>query len=180
MHIQTFCTLARDKIYTHIYIQCIYIASSYSCCVLGGHCFIQCTLQNNSRFWPGLGGTDTDYAWTLAASSFFELFSVPLALFLTHRCPFRITLVIGPLISAAGGAVYALAVNVWMIFLGRGMCGLSAGLCVPILHTYIGEMGTVMDDIKKKRGKKPRKFTLYIAHSFIMNGGFLVAFGKSV
>lgn len=135
-------------------------------------------LQNNSRFWPGLGGTDTDYAWALAATSFFEFAALPFALFLTHRCPFRITLVVGPLISAVGGVIYAVAVNVWMLILGRGICGLSGGLCIPVLHTYIGEMGTVMDDIKKKQGEKPKKFTLYIAHSFIMNGGFVVAFGK--
>lgn len=104
---------------------------------------------------------------------------MPFALFLTHRCPFRVTLLVGPLIAAVGGILYALAVNVRMVFLGRGLCGLSGGLSIPALHTYIGEMGTLMDDIRKKQGKKPRKFTLYIAHSLIMNIGFIFAFGKS-
>ena len=76
------------------------------------------------------------------------------------------------------GLVYALAVNVWMVFISRGLIGACGGLAIPALHTYLGEMGSVMDDIRKKRGKEPRKFSVYIAFSFILNGGFLVAFGE--
>ena len=58
--------------------------------------------------------------------------------------------------------------------------GFGGGLSIPALHTYIGEMGSVMDQIREKKGKKPLKFTVYVAFSFIMNGGFVVAFGEYV
>ena len=51
---------------------------------------------------------------------------------------------------------------------------------IPSVHTYIGEIGSIMDDERKERGKKPLKHVLYIAFSFILNGGFVVAFGKCV
>ena len=61
--------------------------------------------------------------------------------------------------------------------MSRGIMGMGGGLSIPALHTYMGEMGTVMDQVRERQGKKPRKFSVYIAFSFIMNGGFAVAFG---
>ena len=137
-------------------------------------------LQDTGRFWPGLGGSDTDYALALTFAPVFEFAAVPLALLMTHRSPFNVTFLIGLLFMAVGGTMYALAKNVETVWFGRGVIGAAGGLCIPALHTYIGEMGTLMDDIRRKQGKKPRKFTLYIAFSFILNGGFMVSFGKLI
>jgi MFS family permease len=72
--------------------------------------------------------------------------------------------------------MYALSKDVWFLIVGRGVMGMGGGLSIPALHTYMGEMGTVMDQVREKQGKKPRKFAVYIAFSFIMNGGCVVAF----
>ena len=103
---------------------------------------------------------------------------VPLALLMAHRLPFIITFTMGTLILAISGTVYALAVDVWMVILARGLQGAAGGIVLPSLHTYIGEMGSMMDNKRAKQGKKPRKFILYIAFSFVLNSGFVVAFCK--
>ena len=108
----------------------------------------------------------------------FELAVLPFAALMAHRSPYTITILISLLLMALGGILYALAVNLWMVFIGRGLLGAAGGICIPTLHTYIGEIGSVMDDLRKKQGKKSRKFTLYVAFSFIMNGGFIVSFGE--
>jgi MFS family permease len=132
--------------------------------------------EDTGRFWPGLGGSDWEYTWTLTVPPIVEFSVAPFALWMAHRCPFTVTLLIGLLFLAVSGALYALAVNVWMVIVARGLMGASGGLSIPALHTYVGEMGSVMDDVREKQGVKPRKFSVYIAFSFIMNGGFVVAF----
>ena len=134
-------------------------------------------IQDDSRFWPGLGGTDTDYAWALVCYPLFEAVTMPIAAVMAHRFPFTILMLFPLFPFAIGGIMYALAVNVWMVFIAHSLIGVGAA-SAAVVHTYIGEMGTVMDDIRMKQGKKPRKYTLYIAFSFILNGGYLVVFGK--
>ena len=73
--------------------------------------------------------------------------------------------------------MYALAQNVWMAFGGRALMGASTSFGAATIHTYMGEMGTIMDDIRKKTDKRPRKFVLYIVFSFLLNGGFMVPYG---
>ena len=80
--------------------------------------------------------------------------------------------------AALGGATYALANSVWIAFVGRGLIGSGVSFGASALHTYLGEMGTVMDDIREKQGKRPRKFLLYIALSFTINGGIVIPTGK--
>ena len=102
----------------------------------------------------------------------------PVALLMAQRCPFIITFITGSLILAASGTVYALSMDIWMVILSRILLGVSSGLILPSLHTYLGEMGSAMDDQREKQGKKPRKCLVYIAFSFVLNGGVVVAFGK--
>jgi MFS family permease len=105
-----------------------------------------------------------------------ELALVPFAALMAHRTPYTVVILFGLLVMALGGIIYAIAVNVWMVCIGRGLLGAAGSICIPTLHTYIGEMGIVMDDLRKKQRKRPRKFILYIAFSFMMNGGFVVSF----
>ena len=74
--------------------------------------------------------------------------------------------------------MYALSVDIWMVILSRSILGTAIGLMMPSAHTYIGEMGSVLDHQREDQGKKPRKFVLYIAYSFIINGGHFIAFGE--
>jgi MFS family permease len=135
--------------------------------------------QNTStRTWPGLGGSDTDYAWALTFPPLCEFAVFPLALWMTRRVPFTVPLLIGVSLLVVSGTMYALSGDVWVLMISRGVMGMGGGLSIPALHTYMGEMGTVMDQVREKQGKKPRKFAVYIAFSFIMSGGFVIAFGE--
>ena len=103
---------------------------------------------------------------------------MPLAATMLHLLPFTATIFTFLTLYIAGGVVYALADNVWMVFVGLGLIGAGIAFSAGTVHTYIGEMGTVMDDIRKKQGKKPRKFVLYLAYSFMLNGGVVIPFSK--
>lgn len=134
--------------------------------------------QNGTRFWGGLGGSDTDYALALVSYPIFETATMPLAGAMLHHLPFTLTIFVFLTIFIIGGIVYGLAGSVWMVFIGYGLFGAGASFGAATVHTYIGEMGTVMDRIRRTQGKKPRKFALYIAYSFLLTAGVAVPFGK--
>jgi MFS family permease len=131
--------------------------------------------ENGTRFWPGLGRSDSDYALVLMSYPLFEVATTPLAGALLHRLPYSFTIIVFIIVDIAGGVVYGLARSLWVAFVGFGLFGMGSALASVTVHTYMGEMGTVMDDIRKKQGKKPRKYILYVAFSFVVNGGFLPA-----
>ena len=134
-------------------------------------------IQDDGRSWSGLNGTDTDYAWALVCYPLFEAVAMPFAAVVAHRFPFTLLMTIPMVLFIAGGIMYALAISVWMVFIAHGLIG-AGNASAAVVHTYIGEMGTVMDDIRVKQGKKPRKDTVYLSLSFIINGGYVSAFGK--
>ena len=129
-------------------------------------------------FWPGLEGTDRDYAWALIAYSVLETAVMPVSAVLLKQFAFTITMLLVVSIYAVGGAVYALAMDVWMVILARGLMGGAALFSLSVVHTYIGEMGTVMDEIRKKNGKSPMKSNLYIVLLVSLCGGGILTFGK--
>lgn len=143
-------------------------------------CCTQYHLQGGSRLWEGLGGTDSDYAWVQAAQPMFETGAVLVTIPLAHHLPFSSLLFSFVALASIGGGVYALAQNVWVAFVGRGLMGAGVQFGASTIHTYLGELGTIMDEIKEKRGEKPRKFILYIAFSFVLNGGFAVPYGNLI
>ena len=57
-----------------------------------------------------------------------------------------------------------------MVILARGVMGSASMFVAAVLHTYIGEMSTTMDEIRKKKGKGPMKQVLYIVVMFTTNG----------
>ena len=135
-------------------------------------------LLQSGRFWPGLGGSDSDYAWVLVSYNLFGMVSAPVAGTLLHRLPFTITIITFHVLLITGGIVYALAESVWVAFIGYGLTGAGVSFSSITIHTYLGQMGDVMDDIRKKQGKKPRKFLMYNIYSFIMTGGIILPFCK--
>ena len=118
--------------------------------------------QNSDHFWPGLGGTDRDYAWTLISFSLFEAGSLPLIMAIMDLFPYTVLMLIMMLLNAAGGVVYATATDVWMVILARCLMGSGAMFFSSIVYTYIGEMGTIMDQVRQKKGKPSRKNLLYL------------------
>ena len=135
--------------------------------------------SQGGKFWPGLGGSDSDYAWVLVSYNLFGMVAAPVAGILLNRLPFTITIISFSILLVTGGMVYALARSVWMAFVGYGLTGAGVSFGTITIHTYMGEMGDIMDDIRKKQGKKPRKFLLYNIYSFTMTGGFVLPFCKS-
>lgn len=135
--------------------------------------------QNSDKFWPGLGATDTVYAWVLMAYSLPETASMPLAGIMAVNVPYTITILFTCALYVIGGLFYGRANNVWMVIVGRGLIGGAAAFADVIVNSYIGEMGIRMDEIRRRQGKKPLKYILYVAYSFTMNGTFILAFGMS-
>jgi MFS family permease len=111
--------------------------------------------------------------------SLFGMVAAPVAGMLLHRLPFTITIISFSILLVTGGMVYALARSVWMAFVGYGLTGAGVSFGTITIHTYMGEMGDIMDEIRKKQGKKPRKFLLYNIYSFTLTGGFVLPFCKS-
>ena len=134
--------------------------------------------QDSERYWPGLGGTDTDYAWVQSAQPLFETGAILLTIPLANHFPFSFLFFGFVGLASVGGVMYALAQSVWIALLGRGLMGAGVQLGAATIHTYLGEMGTLMDDIRQKQAKLPRKYILYITFSFTLNGGFMIPYGE--
>ena len=110
----------------------------------------------------------------------FEMATIPLAGALLHRLPYSISIATFMIFYITGGIVYSQARSLWTAFVGFGIIGMGSSLCPVTVNTYMGEMGTVMDKIRKKQGKKPRKYFLYIVFSFVLNGGYLPPLGEFI
>ena len=102
---------------------------------------------------------------------------LPVVGYMAGNLPYIISQLVAPSFLVAGGVFYALASAGWMMILGRVLIGCGRASAV-VVHTYIGEMGTRMDEMRSKKKKRPMKFALYIVFSFILNGGYLVTFCK--
>ena len=63
-----------------------------------------------------------------------------------------------------------------MVLLARLLLGCGSAFKV-VVHAYLGEVGTQLDEFRQKNGKRPLKYILYIALALVTNGGFFVAFG---
>ena len=129
----------------------------------------------STKFWPGLGESEILYAWVIMAGGIGEIGFLPVVGYMAANLPYSVSLLVAALLLAAGGAIYALASAGWIVILGKVVIG-GAGSFLVLVHTYIGEMGTIMDRMRSKKRKRPMKFVLYIALSFILNGGYLVTF----
>ena len=146
----------------------------------------------STKFWPGLGESETLYAWVIMAGGIGEIGFLPVVGYMAANLPYSVSLLVAALLLAAGGAIcvsllvaalllaaggaiYAVASAGWIVILGKVVIG-GAGSFLVLVHTYIGEMGTIMDRMRSKKRKRPMKFVLYIALSFILNGGYLVTF----
>ena len=108
-----------------------------------------------------------------------ETASMPFAGILAEKLPYTVMILTTCALNAIGGVFYGLANSVWMLIVGRALMGIGAAFADLTVSSYIGEMGTRMDELRHSRGKKPRKFALYLAYSFTMNSTFIVTFGNT-
>ena len=95
---------------------------------------------------------------------------------MAERLPYTLTLILPSILFGIGGTLYGLAVEGWMVLLARLFFGFGSAFKV-VVHAYLGEFGTQLDEFRQQNGKRPLKYTVYIALSFVINGGFFVAFG---
>ena len=83
------------------------------------------------------------------------------------------------LLYTIGGVIYALADRGWMVIVGRFVSGFACTISAVLQTSYIGEMGTKVDQVRKRRGKKYLiKDILYIAYSFLINIGYFLTYGE--
>ena len=107
-----------------------------------------------------------------------EIFFSPVAGFMTERYPYIFTMFTANALDLVGGILYGTAVETWMVIVAWFFIGSASGVAASATLTYIGEMSTRMDNIRERKGEKPRKHVAYIVYHFIMNGSFLVSFGE--
>ena len=106
-----------------------------------------------------------------------ELIAVPIVGYMTENLPYIVSIIFVVLSFAFGGLLYALTTDILMmivanIFIG---CGIASAV---VVHAYIGEIGIKMDEMRTRKKQKPVKFALYIAFSFIQNGGYFISFSE--
>ena len=97
--------------------------------------------------------------------------------YMVGNLPYIASLILTGLLFATGGIIYALTTEIWMIMVASIIVGGGNG-CAIVVHTYIGEIGIKLDESRRRKSQKPLKFVLYIAYSFILNGGYFVSFSK--
>ena len=93
-------------------------------------------------------------------------------------CPYIFLQVVAIALLILGGVVYALATEVWIAIVAQLILGTAIGIAMLVIHTYLGEMSTRMDDIRRKQGKRPMKHVLYIIFSFVLNGTYIITYGE--
>ena len=92
---------------------------------------------------------------------------------LSHPFPYFYNILFTSAVGAAGGVLYALAINGWMVIAARFLSGVCAGLGVVFTQSYIGR--TVGNSPRKGRNKKELLFLLY---SVTVNISYIMATGK--
>ena len=65
-----------------------------------------------------------------------------------------------------------------MVIVARFFFGSGSGIAAVVTLTYTGEMSTRMDEIRERKGKKPRKFVLYIIYSLEVTGSYVLSFSE--
>ena len=126
--------------------------------------------SGSNKLWPGLNGTERDYALVSMSFSLFETALFPLPMLLMDALPYTPVLLLTISLYTAGGLVYGFATQIWMVFAARGLMGAAALFGAAIIFSYTGETGTLMDRERLNMGKKLIKGHLYLAITFITHG----------
>ena len=114
----------------------------------------------------------------MLAFSIGEVAISPVAGLTTERYSHVFSLFSGLILFIGGGLFYARATEVWMVIVARFVLGVGIGFGAVVVHSYLGEMGSKLDEIRAKQSKKPIKHIFYIIFVFVLNGSFVFSFGK--
>ena len=76
--------------------------------------------------------------------------------------------------------MYALAEHVWMVLVGISLHGAATAFNVLMLLTYMGQMGELMNDMRRKEGKRLLKFLMYCGVTLSFTGGVIIPFGREL
>jgi len=119
------------------------------------------------------------YAWAITAFSAGESTGATSSGIMVEKLPYIFTPIVASVIYIIGGIVYALATGGWMVIAGRFLSGFAVTMGAVLQTSYIGEMGTRVDEFRKKRKKgRQLRTTLYIMYAFVVNFGYIITFGK--
>ena len=111
-----------------------------------------------------------DYAWVIMSYSICETALTPVVTPMMDILPYTASFLVMVAVFVIGGTLYACAGEVWMVIVARSFMGIGALLSSALIYTYIGEMGTVMDKIRVKKGKRPLKQFMYTITMFTSVG----------
>lgn len=114
----------------------------------------------------------------MLAFSIGEAAASPVAGITTERYSYIFSLFATLILFIGGGLFYARATEVWMVIVARLVLGLGTGYGAVVVHSYLGEMSSRLDDIRAKQSKKSIKHIFYIIFIFVINGAFVFSFGK--
>lgn len=133
------------------------------------------TLVQNSTHWSGLGEPQIFYSLAVSAFPVGEIVSSFAAACLSHPFPYFYNILFTCTVGGAGGLLYALAINGWMVVAARFLSGVCSGLGIVFTYSYIGR--TVENCPGKGRNKKELLFLLYSA---AVNMSYITATGKAL
>ena len=153
-----------------------YITVASKCNLLAIIIFTHTSLKG----WQVLARTWRVRLWILASYPLSEFVAAVLYGTFINHLPATIIIISYTILYVAGGIVYALAEHVWMVLVGISLHGAATAFNVLTLLTYMGQMGEVMDDVRKKEGKRPLKFLMYCGVTLTFSGGFIIPFGRNL
>ncbi|CAI8055072.1 hypothetical protein GBAR_LOCUS30061 [Geodia barretti] len=130
--------------------------------------------NGSNTLWPGLNGTERDYALVSVSFALFETILFPLPMLMMDSLPFTLLMLLTFSLFTVAGVVYGCATHIWMVFVARGLMGAAALFASSIIYTYTGEIGSIMDMERLKMRKKPMKGTLYLAITFTTHGYHII------
>ena len=152
-------------------------------------------MTDQQHSWPGLGESDFFYSLISAARGIGLLVGSIVAGFLPAFVPFRLLMLLFPLVSLVGNVLYANATKGWMILVGQFLGqGLSLGMFYVFSLSYVSktcifieesEQITVEElDFRRTKSKNGRHYSLkdkfFTMNLLLKNIGMPIGVGRYI
>lgn len=106
------------------------------------------------QYEPGLGGSESIYAWSISVNNIGGFFGAILGGLLSHLIPYWYSFLISLFFHILGFLLYGLAKHGWMIILSRLLTGVFNGLQRTLAFAYFGESYQHYVETLQSAGKK--------------------------
>ena len=128
---------------------------------------------------PGLGQSETFYAWAVTLYSLGEFVGAMGAGFITKLLPYRLAFLLAIAMCPLGYLLYSLvtAAHAWVVLVARLCIGMNAGLLLVLITTYLGETATRVHKSMPQDGSLKDK--LFVYYSLVSSFSYLIAPGES-